>query len=105
MKLITPVSLPLALTQRMPLFVAIELVECRAISINAVQIPDEKLNAVMQRLLKELPVQSAVVIPRGGLRELSAHEQELLAGMGEHECQVCAQGGEALSLVSRYLVN
>src|SRR5262245_59320637 len=43
-----------------------------------------------------------VMSPFALLGELAAHEQELLAGVTEHEAIICAQIGKALPLVTRH---
>src|SRR3546814_7829794 len=45
----------------------------------------------------------SIVIPFTLLRELAAHEQQLLARMREHEREVGTQVGEALPAVARHL--
>ena len=56
----------------------------------------------MPRLVEQMPVERMVVLPFALLRELVAHEQELLAGMAEHEAVIGAHVGEALPVVSRH---
>src|SRR3546814_14452331 len=57
----------------------------------------------MHRIAEELPVERRIVIPFTLLRELAAHEQQLLARMREHEREVGTQVGEALPAVARHL--
>src|SRR5262245_35110608 len=52
--------------------------------------------------LEEMPIERMVVPPFCFLTELVAHEQELLAGVPEHEAVIGAQVGEALPLVARH---
>ena len=81
---------------------AVELVQGRHASVEPVEIADQRLDAGMQRPLEQMPVERMVVPPFVLLAELTAHEQELLAGMAEHEAVIGAQVGEALPLVARH---
>src|SRR6266508_3860095 len=56
----------------------------------------------MPRLLEKMPVERMVMAPFVFLAELAAHEQELLAGMAEHEAVISAQIGKALPLIARH---
>src|SRR6516165_1597241 len=56
----------------------------------------------MRRLPEQMPVERMVMAPFIFLAELAAHEQELLAGMAEHEAVIGAQTGEALPLIARH---
>ena len=51
-------------------------------------------------VLEQVPVERLVVIPFAALRELAAHEHQLLAGMAEHEAVIGAQIREALPFVA-----
>src|SRR6266545_3521384 len=56
----------------------------------------------MPRLLEKMPVERMIMAPFVFLAELAAHEQELLAGMAEHEAVISAQIGKALPLIARH---
>src|SRR6266566_4694215 len=56
----------------------------------------------MPRLLEKMPVERMVMAPFVFLAELAAHEQELLAGMAEHEAVISAQIGKALPFIARH---
>ena len=49
--------------------------------VGPVEILDEPLDAGVHRILGEVPVEAVVVVPLAPLRELRAHEHQLLAGM------------------------
>ena len=70
--------------------------------IDPVQLSDEPLQALVRRLVEDPPVQSTLLTPLGGLAELAAHEEQLLAGVRPHEGQVRAHVREFLPLVSRH---
>ena len=55
------------------------------------------------RIAEQVPVERMVVVPFALLRELAAHEQQLLAGMRPHEAEIGAQVGELLPAVARHL--
>src|SRR5262249_51116604 len=71
--------------------IAIELVQRRQAAVEAIEIADQGLDAAMQRPLEQMPVERMVVPPLLLLAELGTHEQELLAGMPEHETVIGAQ--------------
>ena len=56
----------------------------------------------MTRIVEQEPVEFAVVVPLPLLRELAAHEQQLLARMRPHEAEIGAQIGEFLPVVARH---
>src|SRR5262249_21654681 len=56
----------------------------------------------MPPLPEQMPVERMVMAPFIFLAELAAHEQELLAGVAEHEAVIGAQIGEALPLIARH---
>src|SRR5262249_45836097 len=82
--------------------VAVELVQCRERTIEAVQVADQPLNASMLGPLQKVPVEGMVVAPFILLCKLVAHEKQFLPGMPEHETEIGAQIGEALPLTSRH---
>src|ERR1700756_458883 len=79
---------------------AVELMQCGRVAIEAVEVSDQSLNAGMPALVEQVPVQRMVVSPFAFLREFAAHEQELLAGMAEHEAVIGAQVCKALPVVA-----
>ena len=58
--------------------------ECVGIGIIVVQFPDEALQFAVLLIVQQQPVQFPLLIPFDKLTEFSAHEGELLAGVGEH---------------------
>ena len=74
--------------------------QCGERAVEVVEVADQRLHAGMPWLPEQVPVQGAVVIPFAFLAELAAHEQQLLAGMCEHEAVIGAQVGEALPVVA-----
>ena len=81
----------------------VKLVQFGMAPVDKVQVTHQALNAQMIRLVQQAPVQRAVVVPLGGLRELAAHEQQLFAGVGEHEPIAGAQIGQLLPTVAGHL--
>ena len=57
----------------------------------------------MARKFEQVPVEAAVVVPFAPLAELAAHEQQLLAGLGEHVAEQQPQVGELLPVVAGHL--
>ncbi len=85
--------------------VEVDLVERRRLAVHAVQIAHERLDAGVLTVLEQMPVQRAVVAPLRALRELLAHEEQLLAGMRPHVGVQAAQVGELLPAVAGHLVD
>ena len=56
----------------------------------------------MERLFGLLPIKAAVVVPLIFLRELAAHEKQLLTRTGEHESEISPKVREFLPAVSRH---
>src|SRR5579875_3167689 len=79
------------------------LVESRQLPVQAVEIAHQVLDAAMERIGKEMPIEAPVVAPLALLGDLAAHEQQLLARMAEHEAVIGAQIGEALPAVAGHL--
>src|SRR5262249_33101377 len=50
-------------------------------------------------------IEPDIVVPLAFLRELAAHEQELLSGMAPHVSEISAQIGEALPAVAGHLAD
>src|SRR3954451_25243194 len=69
-------------------------------AIEPVEIAHQPLNAGMVLVLQRWPVDFGVVIPFMPLRDLAAHEEELLARMRPHEPEVGAQVRELLPVVA-----
>ena len=83
-----------------PRRLAVELMQGRHRPVQPVEIADQALDAGMPRVFQQVPVEGVIVLPFICLSELAAHEQQLLAGMTEHEAVIGAQIGEALPLVA-----
>src|SRR5262245_54398702 len=81
---------------------AIELVQRRHCPVEAVEITHQRLDAGVPWIVEKVPIERMVMSPFALLGELAAHEQELLAGVTEHEAIICAQIGKALPLVTRH---
>src|SRR5262249_15082507 len=81
---------------------AIQLVQSRHHAVQTIEIPDQSLHARMLGTLEQMPIERMVVPPFVFLTELVAHEQQLLAGMAEHEAVVGAHVGKALPFVARH---
>jgi hypothetical protein len=54
-----------------PLGLAVERMQRRQVAVEPVQIADEELDAAMHRVLEEVPVEAAVVVPLRALPELA----------------------------------
>jgi hypothetical protein len=65
-------------------------------AIERVEVPHQPLHPGMARIVQRAPVELGVVVPFAGLRELLAHEQQLLARMPPHEPVIGPQVGEFL---------
>ena len=72
-------------------------------AVDAVQVLDPALHAGMRRVGEAPPFEHVVVVPFGVLRELAAHEQQLLARVRPHVAEQQPQVGEALPVVARHL--
>src|SRR5262245_54606397 len=81
---------------------AIQLVQCRQRAVQTIEIPDQSLHARRLGTLEQMPIERMVVPPFRLLTELVAHEQQLLAGVPEHEAVVGAQVRKALPFVTRH---
>ena len=82
--------------------IAVELVQRRRVRVEPVQVAHQSLHALVGRPLQKIPLQALVVVPLVPLAELAAHEQQLLAGLGEQEAEEKAEVGEALPVVARH---
>ena len=72
-------------------------------AIHAIQVGDQPLHPEMHRISQRAPVERRIVIPLGGLAELSAHEQELLPRKRPHHSEQEAQVGKLLPAIARHL--
>ncbi len=68
-------------------------------SVNAVEIPHEPLQASVNRIIQKIPFDGTVMAPFRSLADLASHEDELLAGVAPHETEKGAQIGQFLPLV------
>src|SRR6266404_9197442 len=83
-----------------PGILAIAFVQSRYRPIKTIEIADQSLHARMTGMLEKVPIKRVVMAPFALLAELAAHEQQLLAGMAEHEAVIGAQIGKALPFVA-----
>src|ERR1700733_14955664 len=74
--------------------------ERQRFAVEPVQIANQRLDARVTVLLKQMPIERMVVIPFPRLREFAAHEQKLLARMAEHEAVIGAQVCKTLPVVA-----
>src|SRR4029077_13840247 len=82
--------------------VAIASVQCRFPDISKVEITQEAPHALVLGVVGQVPVDLAVVAPFPLLRDLAAHEDELLAGVTPHEPEIGAHIREATPAISRH---
>src|SRR5215469_1026314 len=85
-----------------PGVLTIEFVQSRYRAVKTIEITDQSLHARVPGVLEKMPIKRMIVAPFVLLAELAAHEQELLAGVTEHEAVISAQVGEALPLIARH---
>src|SRR5690606_30960373 len=64
--------------------IEVAFVQGRQLAVEAIEVLDQPLDAVVGRVLKQIPLHAAVVVPLLPLPELSAHKQELLSRLGPH---------------------
>ena len=83
--------------------VEVALVQRRLGGVDAVQVLDEPLQPGVQRLVEQVPVEAAVVVPLASLAELAAHEHQLLAGVRVHVAVERAQRRRLLPVVAGHL--
>jgi hypothetical protein len=83
----------------------VALAQRRRGAIEPVEVLDQELDALVRGILEQVPVEAAVMVPFARLRDLVAHEQQLLAGVAEHEGVVSTQVGALLPRVARHLVD
>ncbi len=82
------------------LMVMVTLMQCAKVAVHVVYITHQALHAGMERLVQQMPVQSVVGIPFAPLRNLAAHEQQLLTRVSPHQCQIRPQIGKGLPLIA-----
>src|ERR1035441_7492760 len=63
---------------------------------------DPALHSLVRSKSQRMPVNAAVVVPFAPLGNLAAHEQQLLARLGEHVAEQQTQIGIFLPVVSRH---
>ncbi len=93
----------LAVVVRDP-FEAVYLVvpEGRRVLVEVVEVAEPLHQALVQRLVGEVPFQRPVVVPLAVLSELAAHKEQLLAGVAEHVGVEQPQVGCLLPVVARH---
>src|SRR5271167_3204604 len=82
---------------------AIQTVQRRRAAVEMIEIAHQTPDPLVQRFAEQLPVEADIVVPLALLGEFAAHEQQLLAGVGPHECEIGSQISEALPAVARHL--
>jgi hypothetical protein len=75
----------------------------RLVAVQRGDVGNHAPHALVRRTLQEAPVQAGLVVPLGGLRDLAAHEQELLPWLGELVRVQQAEIREPLPVVARHL--
>ena len=85
-----------------PGILAIEFVQSWYRPIKTIEITDQSLHTRMPGVLEKMPIKRMIMAPFVLLAELAAHEQELLAGVTEHEAIIGAQIGKALPFITRH---
>ena len=68
----------------------IEHMQRGRVAVEPVEVAHQQLYAAMYVVLEQVPIEALVVVPLRLLRELAAHEQQLLAGMAPHEPEISA---------------
>ena len=82
--------------------VAVQLAQRRLFLQQPVEVPHTGLQAAMQGIVQQMPIQAAVAIPFPLLAELGAHEQQFFARLAEHEGVIGPQIGEFLPSIARH---
>src|SRR5215467_8495463 len=85
-----------------PGVLAVEFVQSRYRPVKTIEITDQSLHTRMLGALEKMPIKRMIMPPFVLLAELAAHEQELLAGVTEHEAVISAQIGKALPFIARH---
>ena len=81
----------------------VELMQRRRGPVEPVQVAHQPLYTRMSWIVQQMPVQALVMVPFARLGKFAAHEQQLLAGVAEHEAQVGTQIGELLPRIAGHL--
>ena len=91
---------------REALALVVALEERTGATIEMVEIAHEQFDAGMQTAIvaEQIPIEAAIVIPFAALRELVAHEEQLLAGMRVHVAVEQSHVGELLPAIARHLL-
>src|SRR4051812_19187582 len=74
-------------------------------AVDAVEVAHKPLDAGMVAVAEQMPFDFGIVIPFAPLRDLAAHEQQLLAGMRPHEAEIRTQVGELLPTIAGHLAD
>jgi len=72
--------------------------------VQRVQVLNELEHPSMVVVVQQCPIEASLKVPFRPLSKLAAHEQQLLAGEGIHQCIECTQVGKLLPHVARHLV-
>jgi hypothetical protein len=81
-----------------------DLPERGLVPVEAVEVAHERLHAAVLGPLEQVPVEAPLVTPLALLRQLPAHEQQLLARVRPHVAVQRAQVGELLPAIPGHLV-
>jgi len=81
----------------------VELVQAGLFDHRPVEVGDPLHQTRVVRIVEQVPVQRAVVVPLRALPDLAAHEQQLLARLRPLTREQQAQVGELLPPVARHL--
>src|SRR5207302_7493271 len=83
--------------------VEVQLVERRLASVEPVHILHPFLQALVRRVLEQVPVQALVVVPLPPLSELSTHKKQLLARLRIHVAEKQTKIVELLTVIAVHL--
>src|SRR5207245_11413562 len=83
--------------------IGITLMQRRIAAVQSIEIAQPMPQSSMKRSFQQVPLQAGIVIPLGPLAELIPHEQELPAGVAEHEPIQQPQIRKLLPLIARHL--
>src|SRR6478752_7460762 len=76
------------------------LIKCLFTGIKSIEIGDELLNALMNAVVEQVPVEAALVIPLRRLTEFATHKKQLGAGVCEHVAEQQTQIGKLLPFIT-----
>ena len=82
--------------------VEIRLRQGRFIAVQVVQIAHPLAQTIVVWIFEQMPVETVLEVPFAMLAELTAHEQEFLARVGEHVAEEQSQVGDALPRIARH---